>query len=377
MESIAEMKERVCSAIDDSAGKLINIGEDILRHPELGFKERRTAGIVSSFLSELGIPHQHGLAVTGVKAVLDSGRSGPTVGVFGELDSLLVRDHPLADPVTGAAHACGHNAQVVALLALAAAFTNTDVMASLQGRIALLAVPAEEYVELEYRLGLKEEGVIEFLGGKPEFVRLGLLDDVDMAMMVHLSSRPEEGKAGLAASNNGCFAKVVEFRGRAAHAGGAPEKGVNALSAATIALAAINAQRETFRDQDTVRVHPIITKGGELVNVIPADVRLETFVRGRTLEAIRDANRKVDRCLRAGALAMGAKVRIKTLPGYMPCHCDPHLGSLFKQNAVQVVGPDNWQDIGHRTGSTDMGDISQIMPAIHPQVGGATGISHG
>ncbi|MDA8219592.1 MAG: peptidase dimerization domain-containing protein [Dehalococcoidales bacterium] len=141
----------------------------------------------------------------------------------------------------------------------------------------------------------------------------------------------------MVASNNGCFAKVVEYLGRAAHAGGAPDKGVNALSAAAIALAAVNAQRETFRDQDTVRVHPIITKGGDLVNVIPADVRLETFVRGRTLEAIRDANRKVDRCLRAGALAMGAKVRITTLPGYLPCHCDPYLGSLFKQNAVKAV----------------------------------------
>ena len=99
--------------------------------------------------------------------------------------------------------------------------------------------------------------------------------------------------------------------------------GINALYAAQIALAAINALRETFRDEDTIRVHPIITHGGSQVNVIPGEVRLETYVRGRSVEAILDANKKVDRAFRAGALALGAKVEIETLPGYMPMTCDP------------------------------------------------------
>ena len=243
--------------------------------------------------------------------------------------------------------------------------------------MVILAVPAEEYVEVEYRLGLKREGKIEFLGGKPELVRLGELDDVDMAMMFHTTSRIEEGKAGLATSFNGCLVKFVEYGGRAAHAGGAPDKGINALNAAMLALSAIHAQRETFRDQDGVRVHPIITKGGELVNVVPADVRMETFVRGRTLESILDAEKKVNRALRAGALAVGAKVRITTLPGYLPYEGDPLLGTLIKQNAIEVVGQEGWRDLGHQTGSTDMGDLSQLMPAVHPYAGGASGNGHG
>jgi metal-dependent amidase/aminoacylase/carboxypeptidase family protein len=152
--------------------------------------------------------------------------------------------------------------------------------------------------------------------------------------------------------------------------------GVNALYAAQIALAAINALRETFRDEDTVRVHPIITHGGSQVNVIPADVRLETYVRGKTVEAILDAERKVDRALRAGALALGARVEIETLPGFLPMRCDPTLGEHFARNATALVGAEHYRPIGHRTGSTDMGDLSQVMPVLHPYMGGARGTGH-
>ncbi len=153
--------------------------------------------------------------------------------------------------------------------------------------------------------------------------------------------------------------------------------GVNALYAANIGLMAINALRETFRDEDTIRVHPIITHGGSQVNVIPGEVRLETFVRGKTLEAIADADRKVDRALRAGALALGATVEIETLPGYMPLRCDSLLVERFRGIAADLVGADNVRTIQHRTGSTDMGDLGQVMPIIHPYVGGAKGTPHG
>jgi metal-dependent amidase/aminoacylase/carboxypeptidase family protein len=149
------------------------------------------------------------------------------------------------------------------------------------------------------------------------------------------------------------------------------------LNAAHIALAAIHAQRETFKDEDSIRVHPIITRGGELVNVVPADVRLETFVRGKTNEAIMNANIKVDRALKAGAMAIGAGVEINTLPGYMPLQDDGDMQELFKQNAQMLFGADECTAAGHRTGSTDMGDISHIMPAVHPSMSGASGISHG
>jgi metal-dependent amidase/aminoacylase/carboxypeptidase family protein len=196
-------------------------------------------------------------------------------------------------------------------------------------------------------------------------------------MMMHTTSNPEEKQLCLSGTNNGMVAKKIQFIGRGSHAGGAPHLGINALNAATLALSAIHYNRETFRDEDTIRVHPIITKGGEAVSAVPADVRMETFVRGRTVEAIMDANKKVDRALKAGAMAVGAKVNIQTIPGYLPLTQDKPMAEVFEANAVNLVGKENVGHLSHRTGSTDMGDVSHLMPVIHPYVGGATGLGHG
>jgi amidohydrolase len=373
-----ELKRRVWEAIDRRGDEIVKLGEQIRRHPELGFKEFKTAQLTEEVLGALGLKPKSGLAITGVRADL-GGRAGegPTFALLGELDALVVAGHPEADPQTGAAHACGHNAQVAGLLGCAMGLVDSGVADQLAGRVAFVAVPAEEYGDIAWRVSQARSGKLEFLGGKPEMLRLGHLDDVDLAMMIHSTSRPEDGKAGVPASNNGCIVKTVRYVGRAAHAGGAPHMGVNALYAAQIGLMAINALRETFKDEDTIRVHPIITHGGSQVNVIPADVRIETYVRGRTVEAILDAATKVDRALRAGALALGAKVEIETLPGYMPMQCDATMAARFKDNADRLVGAEHYRQIGHRTGSTDMGDLSQIMPILHPYVGGARGTGHG
>ncbi|MHB0859361.1 MAG: amidohydrolase [Anaerolineae bacterium] len=372
-----ELKERVCRAIDRHRDEIFALGEDIRVHPELGFKERRTAGIVQEHLSRLGIDHQSGIAITGVKGLLPGEGRALTVAYLGELDSVLVGDHPDADPATGAAHACGHNAQVANLIALAYGLVESGVMAHLGGAVALMAVPAEEYVEIEYRLSLQQSGRLEFLGGKPEMIRLGAFDDVQIAMMTHQSSRQKAGRLSVAGASNGCVVKQVRFEGRAAHAGGAPHEGVNALKAAILAMQAIDANRETFRDEDHIRVHPIITKGGELVNVVPAEVCLESYVRGATVEAILAAAQKVDRCLRAGALAMGATVHTRTIPGYLPRLEHPALAQVYRENAVALVGEDGWWESGFGAGSTDMGDVSHIMPAIEANANGCTGIGHG
>ncbi len=370
------LKRQVCEAVDRGRGDIIEIGEDIMRHPELGFKEFRTAALVAGEFGRMGLPYQEGLAVTGVKAVLRGGKPGPTVAILGELDSLIVWDHPYANPQTGAAHACGHNAQIAGMLGAARALVESGAIEHLAGNLVFFAVPAEEYVEVEYRARLVREGTLEFLGGKPELVRLGHFDDVDIAMMIHTNSGGEK-RVLVGESCNGCIVKLIRYLGRAAHAGGAPHRGVNALSAAMLGLSAINAQRETFRDADTVRVHPIITHGGDLVNIIPAEVRMETFVRGKTAEAILDAEAKVDRALQAGALAMGAQVEIRTLPGYFPLANSRGLGEIFKRNAAEYVVPaSEVGDSGHSTGSTDMGDLSAIMPALHPMVAGAAGDFH-
>ena len=198
-----------------------------------------------------------------------------------------------------------------------------------------------------------------------------------LSMMMHTTSTPIEKQLATTGTNNGTVAKKIQFVGKGAHAGGSPHLGINALNAATLAMSAIHFNRETFLDTDTVRVHPIITKGGEAVSAVPADVRMETFVRGKTLDAIMDANRKVDRALRAGAMAVGATVNIQTIPGYLPMLQNSRMQEIFRANAETLVGSDNVGWNPHRTGSTDMGDISAIMPVLHPYVGGATGIGHG
>lgn len=373
----AQLKQIVSDEIDSNGEELIRLAKSILDHPEPGFREFKTSQLVQERFRELGIPFEADIAITGIKGMLRGANNGPTVAILGELDSLIVAGHPNADPTTLAAHACGHHAQIGMLLGVVMGLQAQNVLPALSGNVALIAVPAEEYIEIEFRSELKRQGKIEFLGGKPEFIRLGKFDDVDLAMMTHTTSNPEEKLLALSGTNNGLIAKRIQFHGRAAHAGGSPEQGVNALNAAMLALSAIHTQRETFRDQDTVRVHPIITKGGTAVSSVPSDVRMETFVRGKTWEAIKNAEEKVDRCLRAGALAVGGTVTIDTLPGYLPLHNDPHLANLYKTNAVSLVGESNVFQINHRTGSTDMGDLSQLMPAIHPYAGGATGNGHG
>ena len=372
-----ELKQQIFDAIDRKADDIIGLGRRIRSHPELGFKETKTSRLVAETLSGLGLVPKEGLALTGVRAeAAGRGGNGPTFAILGELDALVVAGHPEADPSTGAAHACGHNAQIAGVLGAAMGLMAVKAFEHLAGRVVFFAVPAEEYGDIEWRIGQARAGRLEFLGGKPELLRLGHFDDVDLAMMIHTTSRPEDGKAGVPDSNNGCLVKTIRYIGKAAHAGGAPHMGINALYAAQIGMAAVNAIRETFRDEDTIRVHPIITHGGSQVNVIPGDVRLETYVRGRTVEAILEAERKVDRAFRAGALALGARVEIETLPGYMPMRCDPIMAERFRATMAGLVGDGHYRRIGHRTGSTDMGDLSQVMPILHPYIGGARGTGH-
>ena len=378
MTTASELKAKAIAEIDSRGDELIGIAKTILDNPEPGFKEFKTARTVANAFQRLGIPYKDGIGITGLRGDLKGGTEGPTIAVMGELDSLKVLGHPHADQETTAAHACGHHCQIGMMLGVAAALQADGVLENLSGRVALMAVPAEEYIEVEYRDDLRREGKLEFIGGKPEFIRLGALDDVDLAMMTHTSSGDADaGSIAFGGTNNGMVAKRIRFLGRASHAGGAPHMGINALNAAMIALSAIHAQRETYQDPDTVRVHPIITQGGVAVSSVPADVRMETYVRGSRTEAFMDASDKVDRALRAGAMAVGGSVEITTLPGYLPIRSDKSMLELYGQNAVGLVGKTKVQRLGHRTGSTDMGDVSQLMPVIHPYVVAATGNGHG
>lgn len=371
------LKKRVCEAIDASANKIKDIADRIYAEPELGFKEIKTAAKVKAFMEEeFGIVPQTGLAINGVKCRLKGAKPGPTVAVLGELDAIGCPESPDADPMTGAAHKCGHNLQVASMLGAGCGLFKSGVMEELAGDCVLFGVPAEEYVELAYRQQLLAEGKVHYIVGKGQLIYEGAFDDIDMAMMMHADKERPKPTVSIGSSSNGFVGKKVQYIGKVAHAGDAPFEGINALNAALLGIMGINALRETFKDSDHVRVHPIITKGGDIVNSVPADVRMELYVRGGTMEAIDNTHKKVDAALRAGGDAIGAQTIIETMPGQMPLDSPDRLHELFIENA-KAINPDvAIEDAGHFGGSTDMGDVSQIMPAIHPYIGGTVGLLH-
>ncbi len=375
---VKTMKKVACEAIDKNAGKIIALGESIFSEPELGYKEFKTAEKVKAALDELGYKHQDGVAITGILTPLKGRDHKVKLAIMGELDAVVAPGHPCADPQTGAAHSCGHFAQAASVIGVAYALKDTGIMENLDGDITLMHVPAEEFVELEYRKQIRDEGKISLLGGKQEFIKLGIFDDVDMMIMQHTRTTENEDptpiKADAGGTGMGFVGKMIQYIGKESHAA-APHQGINALQAAKIGLAALDANRETFQDKDTIRVHPIITKGGSLVNVIPADVRIETYVRGLSAEAVLDASAKVDRALQAGAYAVGAECIITQLPGYIIPYESQELKDVVYENLVEIFGADKSKRDGSG-GSTDASDVSVIIPTVHMNIGGAKGIGH-
>ncbi|WPC40317.1 amidohydrolase [Clostridium sp. JS66] len=376
MKSIDEIKKAVCKAIDDNSEKIIDFAKQVGQNPELGFKEKKTAERVANFFSEIGLSCKEGLALTGVKAKLKNKSNGINVAILGELDAVICKDHKDADKTTGAAHACGHNLQLATMIGSAVGLKLSGVEDNLDGNVTFMAVPAEECIEVAYRQKLKDEGKIHFFGGKQELISLGEFDDVNIAMMMHSSKNTPEPAVGIGESSNGFLAKTIQYVGKTAHAAEAPHEGVNALNAAMLGLMGVNALRETFRDEDSIRVHPIITKGGDVVNSVPDDVRVETYVRAKTVKAMNETNEKVDRALMAGGYAIGAETIIKTIPGYLPLRCSIPLNNLFKENCKEFLPEDKILNPGHFNASTDMGDVSHLIPTIHPYVGGVSGCLH-
>lgn len=369
-----ELKQLVLKEIDLNKEAIISIGNEIFNHPELGFKELRTSKLAADRLKALGLSCEEGLAITGVKACAKGKQSKAKVMIMGELDAVVCPLHPCADANTGAAHSCGHNSQIAAMLG--AAMGLVPFMEHLDGDVVFAAVPAEEYVELEFRERLKNDGKIEFFGGKQEFIRLGVLDDVDMGMMIHSHAGVEERKFLLSCDSSGFIGKIIKFVGKEAHAGAEPFEGINALNAAALSLMAINSQRETFKDSDRIRVHPIITKGGDLVNIVPADVRMETYVRGRNIDAVMYASEKVNRAIRGSAISIGAQAEITETPGYLPLIQNEKLNELLGENVKDLLGPDAILNGYELMGATDAGDISSIMPFMHISTGGYSGTAH-
>lgn len=346
----------------------------IWAHPETGYREVNTSAYMAERFRELGYDNLVMAGnIPGFYTVVDTGREGPEALVLAEMDSLICPNHKESDPKTGYVHACGHHAQCAAMLGIAAALKNEDVLSRLCGRVRLCVVPAEELIEIEYRNELKKQGIIKYFGGKGEFLYRGYFDGVDIAFMVHTSIG-----TGAQQGSIGCVAKRVKYKGVSAHAGGSPDLGINALYAATQGLSAANALRETFKEADLVRFHPIITHGGDAVNAIPESVTVESFVRGASFEAIMRENKRINRALCGAAVSMGANVEIEDFHGYAPLKNDKGMLELT-QDAAKIAMPEVDYRIGNDVskGSTDMGELCGLMPVVHPYVAGASGRVHG
>ena len=349
--------------------------EYIWKNPETGYKEWKTHAYLKGVMEKLGYTIREADDIPGFVADLDTGKPGPTVCVMAEMDSIVNFSHPECNKETGAAHACCHHAQCAALLGAAAALKEDGALDGLCGRIRLMFEPAEELLELTYREELRKQGVVKYFGGKVEFLRRGFFDGVDLCIMMHTAAG--QGTFSLSPGQNGCIVKQIAYRGKTSHAS-APYSAVNALYAANVGMNAINAVRETFNDYDHIRVHPIITGKIGTVNNIPDLITMESYVRGASLDAMKEANRRINRAISASAAAMGASVTITDRPGYSPVNNDPNMYALSKKVMTALVGAENVIERTHwGAGCTDMGDVSCVFPAIHPYSSGYTGAGHG
>lgn len=371
------MKNIVENAVDQHRDLILEAERHIWKHPETGFREWKTHAYLKEKFEELGYEVREAGNIPGFFADIDTGIPGPKIAVFGELDSLIVPTHPECDPETGAIHACGHHAQCAALLGVAAALKKPGVMKGLCGSVRLVAVPAEEGIELEFRRRLKNDGAIRYYSGKTEFLYRGLLDGVDMAMMIHAATS-QIYKIACPVSTNGNISKRATFIGKSAHAGGAPHNGINALYAATTAFSAANALRETWRDADTVRFHPIISHGGSAVNAIPDEVITEAYVRAADIKTMRQVSEQMNRAFAGAAAALGCGVEFEDEFKSAPRINDKTLRELFHKICSDYYKEEemNLAQV-HGTACSDIGNICCVMPAIQANVAGATGNEHG
>ncbi|MBR2453454.1 MAG: amidohydrolase [Clostridia bacterium] len=367
------MKAQIFATIEKHADKMHEILDYMWANPQSGFREWKANKLLLDAYRALGYEPIEAGDIPGFYVDIDTGNPGPRIAIFSELDGLSCPNHPNADKETGIAHACGHHAQCAALYGVAAALKEVD-LSSLSGSIRLLIVPAEELGEFDFRQSLKDKGIIKYFSGKQEFLRRGYLDGCDIGFMIHTGGKTH--KFSVQPGCNGCIVKTAEFKGKAAHAA-AGFLGVNALYAANLSLNAINALRESFYTHDYVRVHPIIRHGGDVVNIIPDKVVIENQVRAAKVGVLKRVNKRVNRATAASAAAMGANVVINDIPGYLPGnYFKPLIDAMFEAMAEVVPAENCTYNERWDASCTDMGDISQLMPAVHAVGCGAEGAGH-
>ena len=379
-----DKKQRIIKAAEANRQIAFEAERYIWKHPQTGYTEWIANEYLIEKFEALGYKlfradqdPKHG-KIPGFYTDVDTGRPGPTLCIMGELDALDIANHP--ESVNGMCHSCGHNAQAATMLGLAATLkTDPSILDGLSGKIRLMLVPAEEMIQLAFRSNLIKEGTISYMGGKVEFLHRGYFDGVDLALMVHSGNLGDKYDFSCGQGNNGCMAKVITYKGKSSHAGGAPHEGINAQYAAMLGLQACNDLRETLQEKDTIRFHPIMKGVNCAVNIIPDEMVIESYVRGSNIEAMKRENKKFNRALAGAAAAIGCELHIDDKPGYSPEIHDVAYMQLVEEVGKDLAGADrvNFEYDSWSTGSSDFGDLTCVMPGIQFTSAGASGTAHG
>lgn len=360
--------------ISEASTSMVDAYRFLHANPELGYEEWKGHDYMKNAFLNLGYAVEEFGNIPGFTAIFDTGRKGVTLALFAELDGMKNFNHPDCNKETGAVHACGHDFQCASVLGVAYMLKNARTT-DMSGQVKFVIVPAEEGVDVQKRYERVKSGVIKYTSGKPEIISRGILDDVDIAYQNHIGTNRG---IKIMRGANGLIRKVVRIHGKSAHAGANPYDGINALYCANTAITAINAIRETFKESDYVRVHPIITKGGDGVNTVPGEVKIESYVRASTPKAIKDTNYKVNRAIAGSAVALGANVSVLDVAGSMPLTNSEILSNIAREASRIAYDDLNLEDNGvWETCSSDMGDVSCIIPTVMAWVEGAKGSLHG
>ena len=350
--------------IDQKSQMILDANDRIWEYAELAYHETRSADLLCQILKDEGFSVTTGDAgiPTCFTGTFSYGSGKPVMGILGEYDALSSLSQkaasPRKEPVEAGApgHGCGHSALGTGSLAAVLAVKEYLVENKKDGTIIYFGCPAEEGA-----------------GSKQFMARAGMFDNVDFVYTWH----PATINAVECNHSNAIMGANFEFKGVSSHAGGSPEAGKNALYAATCGLNAVNAIRETFVDGEHIRFHPIITEGGAAVNAIPETAKVESYVRGASFDSIRDYNKKVNLALAGAAASLGCNVELDDHPGYFPLNNDTNMTEILTEAMEAVTGPGTVTRGAWGTGCTDMGDVSAIMPAIHPHASGSIGTGHG
>jgi amidohydrolase len=345
---------------------LVALGRELQSTAEPGFFEFRTHALLSARFREAGFTVEEFPGMPGFSATADGRLSGKSLALIADMDGL-------PSGGGGYAHLCGHHQQMAALLGTALRLR--EASPALLSRTAFLAVPAEEYVELERREELRSRGGVERLSGKQELIRRGAFRGFRWVISTHSSGITGPRAAGSVLAMNGFDVLRFAFRGRAAHAGSAPHLGRNAQNAACLFLQACAFLRETFPEDRHIRIHPVMRlKPDQAVNLIPDAAFVESYARALDDAAVEETAGKLAAAAGACGAALGVEVDTERLPGYAAFHADPALSDALRASAAETGAA--FVEEGFSAASSDMGDVSRVVPSVMVGLPGSNGLLH-